>query len=120
MTRLTTQKTDGRVHMTPTTDADAREMLEGLDAQREAATPGPWINEQTDSYNWIGPAKQNPVFRQKVDDVIVGLERGRLFRPEVSERNDGNAAYIASIHALHDLANYLARRLAEEKAREGG
>ena len=66
--------------------------LETLLATAEKRTPGEWGVEQTDTTNWIGPMRHDG---DKIDVIVCDTDREDL-KFYALQRNDHNAAYIAS------------------------
>ncbi len=58
----------------------------------EKRTQGTWGIEQTDTANWIGPMRRDG---RKIDTIIADTDREGLW-PSSLQRNDNNAAFIAS------------------------
>ena len=66
-----------------------RELL----AIAERRTPGRWGVEQTPTTNWVGPMRRNN--DGKISIIICHTDRYGLL-PKSLERNDADAAFIAS------------------------
>jgi hypothetical protein len=69
-------------------------------------TPGPWGIETTEGSLWVGPMRASGA---KVDEIVVHLEHGALYRHQYSERAAANAKLIAAapdmLAALEAFAN---------------